>query len=122
MAERRNYVRLKKRLEIEYKIIIDRFASTAAAPNTTFTDTISGNGMSMFVPKKVEKGTRFEMAIRLPDGAPVDTAGEVIGVKEIAANQYEVIIKFKDMDTPDQDRLIKYILREGVKAKPAKKK
>ncbi len=122
MAERRDHVRLQKRVEIEYKVIIERFASTAIAPNTSFTDTISGNGMTMFVPKKIEKGTLLEIAVKLPGEKPIDTAGTIIGMKEISGGQFEAVIKFKDLEGPDQDRLIKYILREGVKAKPNKKK
>jgi c-di-GMP-binding flagellar brake protein YcgR len=122
MAERRDFFRLKGRLEIEYKVIIDRFASTAVSPDTTFTDTISGNGMTMFTAKRLDKGTSLEMTIKLPNDKSVDTAGEVIGIKEISEDQFEAVIKFRDMGTQDQDRLVKYILREGVKAGPDRKK
>lgn len=119
MAERRNFVRLKKRLEVEYKVIIDRFASTAQSPSTTFTDSISGNGMSMYIPKPMDKGKKLELTIKLPSG-PIDMAGEVIGTNEISDNQYEIIVKFIQIDEPERDKLVKFVTREGVKAKPKK--
>jgi hypothetical protein len=120
MAEKRNFVRLSKRIEVEYKVIIDKFASTGIAPNTTFTETISGNGMSIFTARKLEKGIKLEMTIKLPAG-PVDMAGEVIGNKEISPNQFETIVKFFQVDEQERQKLIKFITREGVKSKPKKK-
>lgn len=119
MDERRNFVRLQKRLEVEYKIIIDKFASTAQSPSTSFTDSISGNGMSMYIPKPMVKGTQLELTIKLPSG-PIDMAGEVIGTNAISDNQYEIIVKFIQIDEPERDKLVKFVTREGVKAKPKK--
>ena len=119
MDERRNFVRLKKRIKVMYKYIIDRFASTTAPPNITYTDSLSGNGMVIFSPKKIEKGKKLEISIEVPDGnkKTVDLAGEVLGVNELNENENEIRIKFTEIDEPDRDRLVRYILKEGVKKK-----
>jgi c-di-GMP-binding flagellar brake protein YcgR len=119
MDERRNFVRLKKRLEVEYKIIIDKFANTSMAPSTSFTDTLSGNGMSMYIPKTMDIGQKLELTIKLPT-EQLEMAGEVIDNKIIAENQYEIILRFIQVDEPVREQLVRYIMREGVKPKPKK--
>lgn len=124
MAERRNFVRIKKRIKVLYKVIIDKFASTKAPFNMSFTETISGNGMTLFSPTPVEKGTKYEMTIELPDGKQkgIELVGEVIGYNKIDTNQYEIRIKFIDIDENVRDRLVKYILKEDLKIKKQKNK
>ena len=117
MAQKRKFVRLNKRIRVEYKVIIDKFASTAIPPNVTNTETISGNGMTFMSPKKIDKGTRLEMTVKLPESG-IDLAGEVINSKQAGPGEFEVIVKFTEIDEPDRDKLVKYILREGVKDKP----
>jgi effector-binding domain-containing protein len=120
MAERRDFYRLSKRIEVEYKVIIDKFASTGIAPDTSFTDSISGNGLTLLTSKKLDKGTKLEMTLKIENG-DIDMAGEVIGNKELSRGQFETIVKFFQVDEPERQRLIKYITREGVKSKPKKK-
>lgn len=117
MAEKRNFFRLNERVRVEYKEIIDKFASTAVPPNATNTETISGNGMTFMSPKKISKGVRLEITIQLP-GTPVDLAGEVLNSKQKGPGEFEVIVKFTEIDEPQRDKLVKFILREGVKNKP----
>jgi c-di-GMP-binding flagellar brake protein YcgR len=121
MAQKRGFVRINKVIELEYKVIIDKFANTAVPPNLTNTATLSGNGLTFMSAKKVDKGIRLEMRIDIP-GKPVDLAGEVINLKQKGPGEFEVVVKFTEIDEPDRDRLIKYILREGVKNKPKNKK
>jgi len=121
MTEKRNFVRLKKALEITYKVIIDKFANTAVRPSLTSTATISGNGLSFMSPKRIEKGTRLEMEIEIP-GKPVELAAEVIKIKSTGPGEYEIVVKYTEIDEPERDRLVKYILREGVKAKGGRQK
>ncbi|GEM_PF-1335637 len=124
MAERRNFVRIKKRIKVLYKMIIDKFASTKAPPNVSFTETLSGNGMTLFSPTPVEKGTKFEMIIEVPDGKQhgIELVGEGIGLNKIDTNQYEVRIKFIDIEERVRDRLVRYILKEDLKIKNIKNK
>ncbi len=124
MVERRNFVRIKKRIKVLYKIIIDKFASPKAPPNMSFTETLSGNGMTLFSPTPVEKGTKFEMTIELPDGKQrgIELAGEVIGYNKIDTNQYEIRIKFIDIEERVRDRLMRYILKEDLKIKKQRNK
>jgi c-di-GMP-binding flagellar brake protein YcgR len=123
MKERRKFFRLKKRLKVEFKIIIDKFASTVVPPNISYTENISGNGMLLLYPKVIEKGTKLEMTIELsdPQQTQLDVAGEVVGYNEIGLNQYEIKIKFIDIDEKQRDKLVGFLLKEGAKNKKAKK-
>lgn len=123
MQERRKFFRLKKRLKVEFKIIIDKFASTVVPPNISYTDTISGNGLVLLYSKIIDKGTKLEMTIELSDDnrTEVELAGEVIGYNKIDTNQYEIKIKFIDIDEKYRDKLIGYLLKEGVKNKKGNK-
>lgn len=121
MSQKRDYVRLNKAVELEYKVIIDKFASTAIPPNMTNTATISGNGMTFMSPKKIDKGIRLEMRLNIPEKS-VDMAGEVIKTNQKGPGEYEIVVKFTEIDEPDRDRLVKFVLREGLRAKPKDKK
>jgi len=117
MGQKRDYVRLNKAIALEYKVIVDKFANTAIPPNMTNTATLSGNGLTFMSAKKIDKGVRLEMRIDVP-GKAVDLAGEVINTKQKGPGEFEIVAKFTEIDEPDRDRLVKYILREGIKAKP----
>jgi len=108
---------------VEFKIIIDKFASTVVPPNISYTDTISGNGLVLLYSKIIDKGTKLEMTIELSDDnrTEVELAGEVIGYNKIDTNQYEIKIKFIDIDEKYRDKLIGYLLKEGVKNKKGNK-
>jgi c-di-GMP-binding flagellar brake protein YcgR len=123
MQERRKFFRLKKRLRVEFKIIIDKFANPVVPPNISYTDTISGNGLVLLYSKIIEKGTKLEMSIELSDKNKtiIELAGEVIGYNMIDLNQYEIKIKFIDIDEKHRDKLIGYLLKEGAKSKKWKK-
>lgn len=124
MTERRNFVRIKKRIKVLYKVIIDKFSSPKVPPNISFTETLSGNGMTLLSPTPVEKGVKYEMTIELPDGKTrgIELVGEVIGFNKLEANLYEIRIKFIDIDEMARDRLMKYILKEDLKIKKSKSK
>jgi c-di-GMP-binding flagellar brake protein YcgR len=117
MGQKRDYVRLNKAVTLEYKVIIDKFASTAIPPNVTKTATISGNGLTFMSPKNIDKGIRLEMRINITE-KPVYLAGEFINTKQKGPGEFEIVVKFSEIDEPDRDRLVKYILREGIKDKP----
>ncbi|MBP7792978.1 MAG: PilZ domain-containing protein [Candidatus Goldbacteria bacterium] len=123
MQERRKFFRLKKRLKVEFKIIIDKFSNPVIPPNISYTDTISGNGLVLLYSKAIEKSTKLEMSIELPDKnrTIIELTGEVIGYKMIDLNQYEIKIKFIDIDEKYRDKLVGYLLKEGVKNKKWKK-
>lgn len=123
MQERRKFFRLKKRLKVEFKIIIDKFASTVVPPNISYTDTISGNGLVLLYSKNIDKGTKLEMTIELFDNnkTKLEFVGEVIGYNKIDSNQYEIKIKFIDIDEKYRDKLIGYLLKECAKSKKAGK-
>ncbi len=123
-GERRNFVRIKKMITVDYKVVIDKFASTAVPADVTQTETISGNGLTMMLPKPLKNGERLEMDIELPDGGkkPVELEGEVIGSVKKGAGEYQIKVKFTDINEQVRDRLIKYIFRENVKSGRKEKK
>lgn len=123
-GERRNFVRIKKMLTVDYKVVIDKFASTAVPADVTKTETISGNGLTMMLPKTLKTGEKLEMEIELPDGVkkPVEFDGEVIESVKKGAGEYQIKVKFIDINESVRDRLVKYIFRENVKTGRKEKK
>jgi len=119
MDERRDFVRLKKRIKVMYKVIVDRFASTAVPPNITYTDTLSGNGMTFMSAKKIDEGVKLDITFEIEDGKKqgIDTAGVVLGSKQLDGGEHEIRVKFTDIDEPQKDRLARYVMREQVKTK-----
>ncbi|HPI04432.1 MAG TPA: PilZ domain-containing protein [Candidatus Goldiibacteriota bacterium] len=124
MAQRRNFVRLSKKIKVEFRQIVERYANASVPPNISYTTTISGNGLTILAAKKAEKGMKYEMDIFIKDGddSPINAAGEVLGNSEIEGGQFEVKIKITEIDESDRDRLAAYILREDLKVKKAAKK
>lgn len=124
MAERRNFVRIQKNIKVNFKVIVDRFANPGIPANMSHTTTLSGNGMTFMSPKPIDKGTKLEFTIDIPDGKGdgIDTSGEVLGAKKLGENEHEIIIKFLDIDTKSRDRLSAYVMREDVKEKMKAKK
>ncbi|MFP4465924.1 MAG: PilZ domain-containing protein [Candidatus Goldiibacteriota bacterium] len=115
--ERRNFVRLQKRHRVNYRLIVDTYANESVPANSSYTENISGSGMLMLSSKKYENGVKFEMEIEINDGdnEPIECVGEVIDSEEVSANEYNIKIKFIDIDNPVRDRLARYIIREDVK-------
>lgn len=124
MAQRRNFVRLSKKIKVEFRQIVERYANASVPPNISYTTTISGNGLTILSAKKVDKGMKYEMDIFIKDGddSPINAAGEVLGSSEIEKGQFELKIKIVEIDEADRDRLASYILREDLKVKKAAKK
>lgn len=123
MQERRKFFRIKKRLKVEFKVIIDKFPSIVAPPNISYTDTISGNGLVLLYSKIIERGKKLEMVLELSDAnkTKIEFIGEVIGYNKIDENQYEIKIKFIDIEEKNRDKLVGYLLKESIKSKKAKK-
>jgi hypothetical protein len=123
MAERRNFVRLEKRLKIEFRQIVDKFANESVPPNLSYTESLSGNGLTLLAGKPAVKGTRYEIDIFIKDGieGPVSVAGEVLGSIKTDDNQYEIKLKFIETDEIQSDRLSSYVMKEDLKVKKAKK-
>ena len=118
MGERREFVRINKRITVQYKEVIEWFASTAARPNITDTQTLSANGMLMLLSKPIEKGKKLDITLEVPDGKPaIDIGGEVLGHNDQGGNRFEIKVKFAEMEDADRDRLAAYVIREDVRAK-----
>ncbi|PKL91622.1 MAG: hypothetical protein CVV21_06240 [Candidatus Goldiibacteriota bacterium HGW-Goldbacteria-1] len=124
MAQKRNFVRLSKKIKVEFRQIVERYANASVPPNISYTTTISGNGLTILAGKDVKKGIKYEMDVFIKDGndSPVSMAGEVLGSNELEKGQVELKIKITEIDEADRDRLSSYILREDLKVKNAVKK
>jgi len=124
MAEKRNFVRISKNIKVNFKVIIDKFANPGIPSNVSFTRSLSGNGMLLFSPKIIDIGTKLELTLEIPDGNDdgVDADGEVIGSNKLAENEFEIKIKFFDINETSRGRLVKYIMREDIKEKTQAKK
>jgi hypothetical protein len=124
MAQRRNFVRLSKKIKVEFRQIVERYANASVPPNISYTTSISGNGLTILSGKDVKKGMKYEIDIFVKDGtdSPITAAGEVLGSDEIEKGQFELKLKITENDEADRDRLASYIIREDLKVKNAAKK
>jgi hypothetical protein len=123
MAERRDFVRISKNIKVLFKVIVDKFANPGIPSNVSFTRSLSGNGMLLFLPKPLDNGVKLELTILIPDGNEegIDTAGEVLGHNKLNENEYELKVRFTDIDEQSRDRLAKYVMREDVREKKSNK-
>jgi len=124
--EKRRFVRLNKMIEVACKEIIDKYANPVIPPSVLYTQNISGGGLLLFSPKYMEKDTRLEFTIVLPDNKRgIDAVGKVLGSSEYnveGIKQYRIKVNFTEINENDRDRLIKYILREDIRVNRNKKK
>ncbi len=123
--EKRRFVRLNKMIEVACKEIIDKYANPVIPPSVLYTQNISGGGLLLFSPKYMEKDTKLEFTIVLPDNKRgIDAVGKVLGSSEYnveGIKQYQIKVNFTEINENDRDRLIKYILREDIRANKKKK-
>jgi len=124
--EKRRFVRLDKMIEVACKEIIDKYSNPVIPPSILYTKNISGGGLLLLSPKSMQKDTKLEFTIVIPEyKRGIDAVGVVLGSVEQTiegVKQYQIKVNFTEIYENDRDRLIQYILKEEVKTKKIKKK
>ena len=112
MEERRQFVRLDTRLEIQYSVL------PSEPPKTAVTKDISGNGVCLFADKELAPGTRLQVAMKLPGREiPVNFTAEVMwseAYEMIGKSQrqrsVEVGVRFVEVSPQDQEAVMQHVI------------
>lgn len=74
---------------------------------------ISASGMRFKTKEKVDIGDTIEIKMLLPTSPPVGilTYGNIVRLNDIGNGEYEVAVRFSDMDDEVRDEIIQYTLK-----------
>ena len=112
MEERRQFVRLDTRLEIQYSLL------PSEAPQPAITKDISGRGICLFAENELTPGTRLQVAMKLPGREkPVNFTAEVVWCeayemigKSERQRSVEVGVPFIEVSPEDQEAVMQYVI------------
>ena len=112
MEERRRFVRLDTRLEVEYTVL------PTGSPRVTVSKDIGGGGICLFADRVLPVGTKLQIAMRLPGrDQPAQFTGEVMW-----SEPYEVIgraqretgvevgVQFVDISPQDREAILQHVI------------
>ena len=112
MEERRRFVRLDTRLEVEYSVL------PTGSPRATVSKDISGGGVCLFADRVLPVSTTLQIAMRLPgQESPVHFTGEVVW-----SEPYEVIgrtqrdkavevgVRFTEIAPQDREAIMQHVI------------
>ena len=110
MDERRQYVRLDSRLQVEYTVV------PAAQPLNAATKDVSVGGMRVEVTEQLEPGTQLAMTLTVPGGQRVPLTVEVVSsdhhklsTVRPRARTHEVGIRIVRIEPKDREILRQYV-------------
>ena len=112
MEERRQFVRLDTRLEVQYSVL------PTEAPQTAVTKDVGGGGICIFADKELPPGTRLQLAMKLPGREkPVNFTAEVIwseAYEVIGHSQrqraVEVGVRFVEVSPQDHEAVMQHVI------------
>ncbi len=81
---------------------------------------ISGGGLRFASNKSYPINTVFEFKImvpELPDALEIKVLGKVVRIADVTDAGYHISVKYTDISVSDQEKLIKYILKETSRSK-----
>ncbi len=107
--ERRKFARLDLALTISYKVI-DKIG-TDTSPSEVVSSDISLGGIRLMTPTPLERGTKLELEIFLPEDEthPLKAEGEVVWQSKISQTSYETGIMIKGMNDVDKRRFMEFV-------------
>ena len=110
MQERRTYIRFQVPVLVEFP------NPETMKTERSFTYDVSESGLRFPTAVKLQAGQEVPLALQLPfHDAPFHATGLVMWIREVArlgATQYEVGLRFRWMDDPDRQKLMRYF--EGL--------
>lgn len=122
MEERRKFVRLDTRLDVNYVVL------PSGTAQRTVTKDIGGGGICMIVERQLPLGSRLQVALKLPDREqPINFIGEVMW-----SEPYEVIgksehrkavecgLRFVEIAPADQEAVMRHVILTLQSGAPAR--
>ena len=112
MEERREFVRLDTRLDIQYALLPHE------APKTSMTKDISGGGICLFADKELAAGTLLQVSMKIPGKEqPVNFTAEVVWSetyetigKSERQRAVEMGVRFIEISPQDQEAIMKHVI------------
>ncbi len=112
MEERRHFVRLDTRLEVNYTVLSGTQAHKATARN------VGGGGICLFANEPLKAGDRLQVAMKLPDrDKPVNFIAEVIWCEPYEVigktgrqRAIEVGVRFLEIAPQDQEAVMQHVI------------
>ena len=115
MQERRRHIRLDTPVLIEFP------DPATMKTERSFTKDMSESGMRFPTSVKLEIGKELPLVLKLPfQDATLHATGEIIWIREVSrlgAPQYQVGVRFRWIEDPDRQRLLRHLttfFRQGV--------
>ena len=106
MEERRGHVRVKIPVLVEFP------QPDTYKTERSFTQDISDTGLRFPTTSKLSIGQELALTLRLPYAdTAMQATGEVVWIREVARHgdtQYEVGLRFRWIEDPDQQRLARF--------------
>ena len=107
MQERRGHIRVKAPVLVEYP------APGSYKTERSFTLDVSDTGLHFPTSTKLSIGQELPLTLHVPaTDTPLQATGEVIWIREVArhgATQYDVGLRFRWIEDPDQQRLSRFL-------------
>ena len=107
MQERRRYIRIQTPVLVEFP------NPETMKTERSFTQDVSESGMRFPSAVKLQVGQELPMTLELPfHDATMNATGEVVWIREVSrlgAPQYEVGVRFRWIQDPDRQRLVRHL-------------
>ncbi|MBI3996820.1 MAG: PilZ domain-containing protein [Candidatus Omnitrophica bacterium] len=107
MQERRRHIRIQTPVLVEFP------NPETMKTERSFTQDVSESGMRFPSAVKLSVGQELAMTLELPfRDATMNTTGEVVWIREVSrlgAPQYEVGVRFRWIQDPDRQRLVRHL-------------
>lgn len=107
MQERRRHIRMQTPVLVEFP------NPETMKTERSFTQDVSESGMRFPSAVKLQVGQELPMTLELPfHDATMNATGEVVWIREVSrlgAPQYEVGVRFRWIQDPDRQRLVRHL-------------
>ena len=121
MEERRQFVRLDTRLDVNYSIL------PSGQSQPTVSKNVSGGGICLFLKQSVPVGTRLQVAMKLPGrDAPAHFTGEVVWCETYEMigrterqRSVEAGVRFVEIAPADQTAIMQHVILQLQPNRPA---
>jgi c-di-GMP-binding flagellar brake protein YcgR len=114
MGAKREFVRLRLNVRVDWKKIIDKSDVVGKFPDTT--RDISAGGLCLNMDEELAIGDRLQIRMELPSKKIIDAQGKVVWIKEFGIDSrgekrtYDTGIEFTAIRDEDREEINKFVL------------
>lgn len=111
MLEKRRFVRLDVRVNVEYEIV-----QAPEAKFKSFTKNLSQGGICLFLDSFLKKDTLLDLKLHIPERSkPLEATGKIVWIETFkigdkdAKEHFEAGVEFVDISDDDKNMIAKYV-------------